>query len=68
VNAVAPGFVETAIVAEVSEEARARMLELTAAGRPGRPEEIAAAVGFLTSEEAAYVNGAVLPVDGGMTA
>lgn len=68
VNAVAPGYVETAIVAEVTEAARERMMGLIAAGRPGRPEEIAAAIGFLASEEASYVNGAVLPIDGGMTA
>jgi 3-oxoacyl-[acyl-carrier protein] reductase len=67
-NAVAPGYVETAMTAEVPEAIRDRMLEMTSAGRPGRPEEIAAAIGFLASEEAAYVNGVVLPVDGGMTA
>ncbi|HEX6262964.1 MAG TPA: 3-oxoacyl-ACP reductase family protein [Actinomycetota bacterium] len=68
VNAVAPGYVETAIVAEMTEAARERMMGLIATGRPGRPEEIAAAIGFLASEEASYVTGAVLPVDGGMTA
>lgn len=68
VNAVAPGYVETALVAEMTEAARERMMGLIAAGRAGRPEEIAAAIGFLASEEASYVNGAVLPVDGGMTA
>ena len=68
VNAVAPGYVETALTAEVPEAARERMLEMTSAGRPGRLEEIAAAIGFLASEEASYVNGVILPVDGGMTA
>lgn len=68
VNAVAPGYVETAIVVEVTEAARERMMSLIAAGRPGKPEEIAAVIGFLASEEASYVNGVVLPVDGGMTA
>lgn len=68
VNAVAPGFVETAMVEEISEAVRARMLEMTPTGRPGRPEEIASAVGFLAGEEASYVNGVVLPVDGGLTA
>ncbi len=68
VNAVAPGYVETALVVEVTDAARERMMGLIAAGRPGRPEEIAAAIGFLASDEASYVNGAVLPVDGGMTA
>jgi len=68
VNAVAPGFVESDLTAEVTEAARRRMIDVTAAGRPGTPEEIAAAIGFLASEEASYVNGAVLPVDGGLTA
>lgn len=68
VNAVAPGFVESELTAEVSESAKQRMLDATAAGRPGTPEEIAAVIGFLAGEEASYVNGAVLPVDGGMTA
>lgn len=67
-NAVAPGYVETAMTAEVPEAIRDRMLEMTSAGRPGRPEEIAAAIAFLASEEGAYINGIVLPVDGGMTA
>lgn len=67
-NAVAPGYVETAMTAEVPEAVRERMLEMTSAGRPGRPEEIAVAIAFLASEEASYVNGVVLPVDGGMTA
>lgn len=67
-NAVAPGYVETAMTAQVPEAIRERMLEMTSAGRPGRPEEIAAAIAFLASDEAAYVSGVVLPVDGGMTA
>lgn len=67
-NAVAPGYVETAMTAEVPEAIRERMLEMTSAGRPARPEEIAAAIAFLASDEAAYVSGVVLPVDGGMTA
>lgn len=68
VNTIAPGFVESDLTAEVPEAVRNRMIEVTAAGRPGRPEEIAAAIGFLASEEASYVNGVVLPVDGGLTA
>lgn len=68
VNAVAPGYVETALTAEVPEAARERMVEMTSVGRPGRADEIASAIGFLASEEASYVNGVVLPVDGGMTA
>ena len=68
VNAVAPGFVETDLTAELTDEQRARMIEATPAGRPGTPEEIAAAIAFLATEEASYVNGAVLSVDGGATA
>ncbi len=65
---MAPGYVESDLTAEISDAARRRMLDVTAVGRPGRPEEIAAAIGFLTSDAASYVNGVVLSVDGGMTA
>ncbi len=68
VNTVAPGFVESDLTLEISEAARQRMIDATAAGRPGRPEEIAAAIDFLASDAASYVNGVVLPVDGGLTA
>jgi 3-oxoacyl-[acyl-carrier protein] reductase len=67
VNAVSPGLVDTAMTAQLPENARARMLEAIPLRRPGRPEEIAAAVRFLASDEAAYITGQVLAVDGGLT-
>ncbi|MFI9237798.1 beta-ketoacyl-ACP reductase [Streptomyces sp. NPDC053079] len=65
VNVVAPGLTETAMSGAVAEERRADMLTQIPLGRVGRPEEIAHAVRFLASDEAAYITGAVLPVDGG---
>ena len=66
VNAVAPGFIPTALTNELSDELKNSILSATPAGRMGKPEEVAAAVAFLASEEAAYINGQVLAVDGGM--
>lgn len=68
VNAVAPGLVDTDLVAGLSAEQRDALLGAVPAGRTGTPEEVAAAVAFLCSDAAAYVNGSVLTVDGGMTA
>ena len=67
-NAVCPGFVESEMTAPLSEKARQRLLEEIPAGRIGTPEDAAAAIRFLASEEASYVNGAVLTVDGALTA
>jgi 3-oxoacyl-[acyl-carrier protein] reductase len=66
VNAVAPGFIPTALTNELPEDLKNSILSATPAGRMGKPEEVAAAVAFLASEEAAYINGQVLAVDGGM--
>jgi len=66
VNAVAPGFIETDMTAELSEELKHNMLSHIPLKRFGQPEEIAAAVKFLASEEAGYITGAVLNVNGGM--
>jgi 3-oxoacyl-[acyl-carrier protein] reductase len=66
VNAVAAGYVETDIWAGVSEEARATLLNMIPLGRKGMPEDIAHAVAFLASDEASYITGQVLAVDGGM--
>ena len=68
VNAVCPGLIPTEMTDGLTEEARQYLLNGTPAGRPGTPEEVAASVRFLMSDEAAYVNGAVLTVDGGLTA
>lgn len=67
VNAVAPGFIATEMVAKMPETVLAGMRDKTPVGRLGKPEEIAAAYLFLASDEAAFINGAVLSVDGGVT-
>jgi 3-oxoacyl-[acyl-carrier protein] reductase len=66
VNAVAPGFIETAMTGALGEKAREGLMAQIPLGRLGAPEDVAAAVAFLCSEEAAYVTGQVLAVDGGM--
>jgi 3-oxoacyl-[acyl-carrier protein] reductase len=67
VNAVAPGFIETPILATIPEKVLEQMREKVPLYRLGKPEEIAAVYAFLASDEASYVNGAVLEVSGGMT-
>lgn len=66
VNTVAPGFIDTDMTKDLPAANKEAMLTQIPAGRLGMPEEIAAAVAFLASEEAAYVTGATLPVNGGM--
>lgn len=66
VNAVAPGFITTDMTAELGEDASGKLAEQIPLGRLGSPEDIAAAVGFLASEDAAYITGQVLHVNGGM--
>ena len=66
VNAVAPGFVDTAMTGELDDEARARILSQVPLGRMGQLDEIAGAVCFLASEESGYITGHVLNVSGGL--
>lgn len=66
VNAVAAGYVETEIWADVPEEARTALLGMIPLGRKGEPQDIASAVAFLASDEAGYITGQTLGVDGGM--
>lgn len=66
VNAVAPGFVPTALTVDLPEDLKEAMMKITPLGRMGKPEEIAYAVAFFASDEAAYITGQVLSVDGGM--
>jgi len=68
VNVVCPGFVETRLTETTPEEIKERYVEMTPAGRVGSPEEIAAVIVFLAGASASYVNGAVIPIDGGLTA
>jgi 3-oxoacyl-[acyl-carrier protein] reductase len=65
-NVVAPGLVDTDMTAELPEDVRKHYLVGIPAGRFASPEEVAAAVRFIASEDAAYITGAVIPVDGGL--
>ena len=66
VNAIAPGFIDTDMTAALSDQLKENMLAHIPLKRFGKPEDIAAAVKFLASEEAGYITGAVLNVNGGM--
>ena len=73
-NAVAPGPIETpllnatpAMLGEIGERLKQAMVDSTALGRSGQPEEVAAAIVFLASEEASYVTGQTLNVSGGLS-
>jgi len=67
VNAVAPGFIQTPILASMPDEVLKGIASVPFPKRLGKPEEIANVYAFLASEEASYVNGAVIEVCGGMT-
>ena len=66
VNALAPGFVDTDILDAMSQETLESALKMVPLGRKGKPEEIAYAAAFLASDQASYITGQVLGVDGGM--
>ena len=66
VNVVAPGPVETDMTAALNDEQRAKMIDAVPLGRTATPQEIAGVVAFLASQDAAYITGAVIPVDGGL--
>ncbi|WP_040160889.1 3-oxoacyl-ACP reductase FabG [Mobilicoccus massiliensis] len=65
-NVVAPGYIDTAMTEELPEELKEKYRGVIPAGRFGTTDEVAAAVGFLVSDAAAYISGAVIPVDGGL--
>jgi 3-oxoacyl-[acyl-carrier protein] reductase len=66
VNAIAPGYISTELTDVLPEEARSLILKNTPLGRLGEPEDVARAVRFLCSDEAAFITGDVLLVDGGL--
>jgi 3-oxoacyl-[acyl-carrier protein] reductase len=65
-NAVAPGFIETSMTASLSEEFKETAVKMIPLGRVGTPNDVASAVSFLASDDAAYITGHVLNVNGGM--
>jgi 3-oxoacyl-[acyl-carrier protein] reductase len=66
VNAVAPGFIETALTVDLPEDIKKMGIKMTPLGRFGQPQDVANAVAFLASDEAAFITGEVLTVDGGL--
>jgi 3-oxoacyl-[acyl-carrier protein] reductase len=66
VNVVAPGMIETDMTSAIGEKAREALVDRIPLGRLGTPDEVASAVCFLASDEAAYITGQVLAVNGGM--
>ena len=67
VNAVAPGFIETRMVGAISEDRQGQILERIPLARFGQPEEVADCVAFLAGDEATYITGQVITVDGGLS-
>jgi 3-oxoacyl-[acyl-carrier protein] reductase len=66
VNAVAPGFIETEMTAQLTEKAKEAFLAQIPLGRAGLPEDVAQVVKFLISDEAAYITGQIIHLNGGM--
>jgi 3-oxoacyl-[acyl-carrier protein] reductase len=66
VNVVAPGVVDTDMIASLGEQRVDQLLSMVPLGRRASPADVAGAVSYLASDDAAYVTGVVLPVDGGM--
>lgn len=66
VNAIAPGFIESEMTEKLSDEVRTEFMNSTALKRFGKPEDIAAAVAFLVSDDASYITGQILAVNGGL--
>ena len=67
VNVIAPGPIDTDMLAALSDAQRTAMLDMVPLGRLGAPQEIAAAIEYLASEDAGFVTGTVLPIDGGLS-
>jgi 3-oxoacyl-[acyl-carrier protein] reductase len=67
VNAVAPGFIDTDMTASIDENARKKLYSQIPLGKPGTPKQVARAVLYLASEDAAYITGQVLTMDGGLS-
>ena len=65
-NVVSPGYIETDMTAGMTDEMRKKLIEMTPTGRIGRPDDVASAVVYLASAEAAWVTGQVLDVNGGL--
>jgi 3-oxoacyl-[acyl-carrier protein] reductase len=65
-NVVAPGYIDTDMTADIPQQVKAKWLAQLPAGRAGTPEEVAGLVAYLCSDRAAYINGAVIPIDGGI--
>ena len=66
VNAVAPGYIETDMTADLPDQAKEAMVSMIPLGRPGEPEDVAGVVAFLASDQAAYITGQTIHVSGGM--
>ena len=65
-NVVAPGYIDTEMTQQLSEDLQSTYLSAIPAGRFADPEEVARVVAFLAGDDAAYISGAVIPVDGGL--